>query len=323
MQAAGGQVDVLARSKPIAEVASDPATRPATRERLELVAEAREFAVEELGLPDGRSFRRYADLGRPFAIWSVVAAPEFSIEPHRWCFPIAGCVAYLGFFDPEDANARARKLAAQGDDVSVGGVATYSTLGHLPDPIFSTMLGWREPRLLGTIFHELAHELLYVADDSEFNEAYASVVAAAGVRRWYAGRAPNTELADWEGQQSREREFAALLADGRARLERLYASGAPPAEMRLAKEREFGRLKFEYAQLRARWGGYTGYDAWFDRALNNAHLAAVATYENCVPGLTRELEAAGSLPAFHRRAAELGQLPHAARHAAVCTGASP
>ncbi len=127
----------------------------------------------------------------------------------------------------------------------------------------------------------------------------------------------------WERQESREREFAALLADARARLARLYASGAPPEEMRRAKEREFGRLKFEYAQLRARWGGYAGYDAWFDRALNNAHLAAVATYENCVPGLTRELEAAGSLPAFHRRAAELGQWPHAARHAAVCTGDVP
>ena len=191
----------------------------------------------------------------------------------------------------------------EGDDVSVGGVATYSTLGHLPDPVFSTMLRWREPRLLGTIFHELAHEQLYVADDTEFNEAYASVVATAGIRRWYAARRPSPELAEWERQEAREREFAALLAAARARLEQLYASGAPAEEMRIAKEREFGRLKFEYAQLRARWGGYAGYDAWFDRALNNAHLAAVATYEDCVPGLTRELEAAGSLPAFYRRAA--------------------
>ena len=169
MQAASGQLDVLARSRPIDDAAADPATTEGTRARLALVVEAREFAVRELGLPDGKSFRRYADLGRPYAIWSVVATPEFSIEPRRWCFPIAGCVSYLGFFDPDDAHARADRLAVKGDDVSVGGVATYSTLGHPPNPVFNTMLAWREPRLLGTIFHELAHEQLYVADDTEFN----------------------------------------------------------------------------------------------------------------------------------------------------------
>ena len=319
MQAASGQLDVLARSRPIDVAAADPATTQGTRSRLGLVVEARAFAVNELGLPDGKSFRRYADLGRPYAIWSVVATPEFSIEPRRWCFPIAGCVAYLGYFDPDDARARARRLAMRGDDVSVGGVATYSTLGHLPDPVFNTMLAWREPRLLGTIFHELAHEQLYVADDTEFNEAYASVVAAAGIRRWYAAR-PSPEFDEWERQEVRERAFAALLAAARTRLAMLYAGSWMGGEMRRAKEREFGRLKFEYGELRARWGGYAGYDAWFDRALNNAHLAAVATYENCVPGLSRELAAAGSLQAFYGRAAELAQLTRAERHAIVCAG---
>jgi predicted aminopeptidase len=320
MQAAGGQLDVLARSRPIDEVAGDPATPAGTRARLALVVEAREFAVRELGLPDGRSYRRYADLGRPFAIWSVVVTSEFSIEPRRWCFPVAGCVAYLGFFDPGDARERALRLAVQGHDVSVGGVATYSTLGHLPDPVFNTMLAWRAPRLIGTVFHELAHEQLYVADDTEFNEAYASVVAAAGIHRWYAANT-SPDYDDWQRQEAREREFTALLAATRARLRQLYASGAPPETLRTAKEREFGRLKFEYARLRARWGGYAGYDAWFDRALNNAHLAAVATYEECVPGLERELDAAGSLPAFHERAAALGRLTRAERHARVCSGA--
>ena len=318
MQAAGGQLDVLARSRPIAAAAADPSTTQGTRARLELVVDAREFAVRELGLPDGKSYRRYADLGRPYAIWSVVATPEFSVEPRRWCFPIAGCVAYLGFFDPDDAHTRASRLAAQGSDVSVGGVATYSTLGHLPDPVFNTMLLWREPRLLGTIFHELAHEQLYVAGDTEFNEAYATVVSTAGIRRWYAAR-PSPELDEWERQEAREREFVALLVAARARLQQLYAGGGPAEQMRIAKNREFGRLKFDYGRLRARWGGYAGYDAWFGRALNNAHLAAVATYEDCVPGLTRELEAAGSLHAFYGRAAQLARLTRTERHALVCT----
>jgi len=318
MQAASGQLDVLARSQPISAVVEDPATAPDTRARLVLVREVRGFAVHELDLPDGRSFRSYADLGRAYAVWNVVAAPEFSIEPRRWCFPVAGCVAYRGYFDQDAARRQARKLASRGDDVSLGGVATYSTLGHLPDPVFNTMLGWRESRLVGTIFHELAHERLYVTDDSEFNEAFASVVEAEGIRRWYAARDQAAELATWERQEAREREFAALLRDARARLERLYASGLSPAEMRVEKQRELGRLKFAYAGLRAGWDGFAGYDGWFDRLLNNAHLAAVATYHDCVPGLARELEAAGSLPAFYERMTALARMSRAERHAAVC-----
>ena len=105
--------------------------------------------------------------------------------------------------------------------------------------------------------------------------------------------------------------------------QRLYASGRPPAELRVEKQREFGRLKFQYSLLRAQWGGHAGYDAWFARTLSNAHLAAVATYHDCVPGLRRELAAAGSLPAFYERAAALGRLPMVERHAAVCAELPP
>jgi predicted aminopeptidase len=318
MQAAGGQLDVLSNSRAIEAVAADPATPPQTRERLELVTEAREFAVRELGLPDGRSFRRYADLGRQYAIWSVVATPEFSVEPHRWCFPVAGCVSYLGYFRAAAAEARATRLARDGDDVSVGGVATYSTLGHLPDPVFNTMLGWRETRLVGTIFHELAHERLYVQGDSEFNEAFASVVEQEGVRLWLRARGRDGDFEAYRAALVREAEFAALLRATRERLRRLYASGAPEPQLWADKQREFGQLKFEYTLLRARWGGHPGYDAWFARPLNNAHLAAVATYHDCVPGLQRELEAAGSLAAFYARAEELASLPFKERRAAVC-----
>jgi predicted aminopeptidase len=320
-QAAAGQAEVLARSRPIPEVVADPATPPELRARLELATEAREFAVRELGLPDGEAYRRYADLGRPYAVWNVVATPEFSVEPRRSCFPVAGCVAYRGYFDERDAHAAARRLARRGDDVTVGGVATYSTLGRLPDPLFSTMTGWRETRLVGTIFHELAHERLYVPGDSEFSEAFASVVEREGVRRWLCARGSEEELGRFDAELDREAGFAALLRAARERLRRLYASGLPPAQMAAEKQREFGRLKFEYAQLRARSGGYAAYEAWFARTLNNAHLASVATYHDCVPGLERELAAAGSLAAFYARAEQLARLPRAERHAAVCVTA--
>jgi predicted aminopeptidase len=318
LQAAGGQASVTARSEPIERVLADPRTPAATRARLELAQRVRAYAVDELGLPDGRSYRRYADLGRRYAVWNVVAAPEFSVEPRRWCFPVAGCVAYRGYFAESQARAFARRLARRGDDVTVGGVATYSTLGRLSDPLLNTMLGWDEARYAATIFHELAHERLYVPGDSEFSEAFASVVEQEALRRWLLARGDGAGLERQRAAVAREAQFAALLRSARQRLQGLYASGADAATLRIDKQREFGRLKFEYTQLRARWGGYAGYDGWFGRTLNNAHLAAVATYHDCVPGLRRELAAAGSLPAFYARAAELAALPPEQRRMAVC-----
>ena len=318
MQAAGGQLDVMARSRPIPRVLDDPATPDATRSRLELAQQARAFAVLELALPDSGSYTRYADLGRPYAVWNVVATPEFSLVPLRWCFPVAGCVSYRGYFDEAAANAKAWQLAARGNDAIVEGVATYSTLGHLPDPLFSTMLGWSDTRLVGTIFHELAHERLYVSGDSGFNEAFASVVEHAGVRRWLAAQGRQKDLEAYETSRRRQAEFVLLLGHSRAALSRLYESSLPVPEMRIEKNREFGRLKFEYRNLRAQWAGYSGYDAWFARPLDNARLASVATYHDCVPGLERELAAAGSLPAFYARAESLAKLSREARRAAVC-----
>ena len=322
MQAAQGQWEVSRRSESISDVLADPATPPETRAGLERVVAARAFAENELALPASKSYRRYADLGRPYVVWNVVATPEFSVEPRRWCFPVAGCVAYRGYFDESRARALGLKLAMRGDDVAVGGVGTYSTLGHLADPVFGSMLGWRETRLVGTIFHELAHEQLYVPGDSEFNEAFASVVEEEGIRRWLVDTGREAELRAFEMAAARETEFSDLLRGARARLETLYGSGVSQESMRVEKQREFGRLKFAYEQLRARWGGYAGYDSWFARSLNNAHLASVATYRDCMPGLRRELEQAQSMRDFYGRAGALGKLSVVDRHVAVCRSAA-
>ncbi len=257
-------------------------------------------------------------MGRPYVVHNVVATPEFSVEPRRWCFPITGCIAYRGYFNEASARSYGRKLSLRGNDVSVDGVPTYSTLGHLPDPVFGSMLGWRDTRLVGTIFHELAHERLYFADDSAMNEAFASVVEDEGIRRWLLQQGRAGEIAGHEAAVARQKEFAALLRDTRGRLAQLYASGVPPDAMRIEKQREFGQLEFRYEQLRARWGGYAGYDGWFARTLNNAHLAAVATYEDCVPGLRHTLQAAGSLPAFYATVESTRRLDVKARHAQLC-----
>ena len=318
MQAAGGQLEVARASRPIEQVLAGGDLDARKRGQLELVMQARTFAIDRLGLPDGRSFREYADLGRPYPLWNVVATPEFSLQPRLSCFPVTGCVAYRGYFHEADAIAAARRLRRDGYDASVGGVPTYSTLGHLRDPVFSTMLAWPESRLVSTMFHEMAHEQLYVRGDSAFNEAYATVIAQEGLRQWLLERRDSQQLDAIAAASARERDFSALLQRIRERLAELYRSDLPQGAMRVAKQRLFGQLKFEYSQLRASWGGFAGYDAWFARTLNNAHLAAVATYDDCVPGLVRELAAAGSLAAFERRARELSRLPLDERRAAVC-----
>jgi predicted aminopeptidase len=324
LQAGAGQAEVIARSRPLEQALADPALDERGRQKLALVQEVRAFAIAELALPDGKSFRRYADLERRYALWNVVATPEFSVEPRQWCFPVAGCVAYRGYFEQPAAERFAlRRRVEHGDDASVGGVATYSTLGHFADPVLNTMLGWSDARLAGTVIHELAHERLYVPGETAFNEAFAVVVEQAGLRRWLQAKGRDTELATVELGRHREAQFAALLREARSNLARLYSSERPVAELRVEKQREFGRLKHRYRTgLREQWGGYPGYDAWFARTLDNSHLAAVATYQDCVAPLARELEFAGSFAAFYSRMEALDETARAALCAAGPEGGS-
>ena len=183
MQAAGGQMELVSKREPIHSVLSNPATTEKLRGRLEYVTAARDFASRELGLPDNASYRSYADLQRPYVVWNVFAADEFSVEPKRWCFPIAGCVVYRGYFKESAAQAYALKMRMRGNDAMVGGVAAYSTLGHFKDPVLNTMMGWSDAQLAGTLFHELAHQVVYIPGDSEFNEAFATAVEEVGLER--------------------------------------------------------------------------------------------------------------------------------------------
>src|SRR5437660_9697954 len=292
MQAASGQWQVLRERVPIETLLADPHTPPALRAHLEEVRAAREFASRELGLPDNKSYRSYADIGRPYVVWNVVAAPEFSVSPKRWCFPIAGCVAYRGYFRERRAREFAAALAVRGYDVSVDGVPAYSTLGRFADPVLSSMLRYGDDELAATIFHELAHQLLYVRDDSQFNEAFASTVEDEGLERWLRHLGAGERL-----QQLRERDadaaaFADLMAQARSRLARLYASGAPRVEMRARKAEVLAGLAGKMRALEQRRGvTYPLYEDWIAAGLNNARLASVATYYGCLPGLTRVLAA--------------------------------
>ena len=328
MQAASGQMEITSKREPIAEVIANPQTPAPLRSRLEYVAAAREFASRELSLPDNESYRSYADVGRPYVVWNVFATEEFSVEPVKWCFPIAGCVVYRGYFDEDDALSYARSLRFRGYDAAVGGVAAYSTLGHLKDPILNTMLGWSDAQLAATLFHELAHQVAYAPGDSEFNESFATVVEEAGIERWLAARGRAQDMQTWRQQRERHQRFVQLLLTARERLDALYRSSASDEEKRERKQYAFGMLKLMYADLKREWNGYSGYDRWFERTLNNAHLVSAATYYGCVPQLQQRLAAVGGdLARFYDEAKELARLSKEERAQRVCgdtqTAAAP
>jgi len=319
LQSAEGQLALMSKREPIGRVVDAASTPPKLREQLKAVTAIRDFASFELGLPDNGSYRKYADIGRPYVVWNVVAAPEFSVEPKKWCFPIVGCVAYRGYFAEAKARKFAARLHAQGFDVAVGGVAAYSTLGHFDDPILSTMVSWNDVELASIIFHELTHQLLYVRNDASFNEALATTVEEEGVRRWLKSQGREKDLSEHLLQQERYLEVIALMNATRDKLAKLYATDLAPLPMRERKREAFEALRESYGALRTQWGGHAPFDAWFAQDINNAHLASIATYFACVPGFERELQAVdGNLPAFYRRVRELAKLDQAQRDLLVC-----
>ena len=308
-QAVRGHMKIMGERVPLDEVIEDPATSDETRTRLEFVREARAFASTELGLPDNDSYSSYVQLDRPYVVWNVFAAAEFSVEPHRWCFPVAGCVVYRGYFAEEDAQLYAARMEEDGLDTHVGGVAAYSTLGRFDDPVLSSMLGWRDYQLAGLIFHELSHQVLYVKDDSEFNESFATAVEEEGLTRWLEARGEPGELETYRASRERAGGFSLLIADARRRLGELYAQDLAEADMRAAKAAEFEALRTRYRALRDSWDGYPGYDAWFAQPLNNARLVPVATYRRYVPAFRAMLrDVDGNLPAFYAAARQLAEL---------------
>jgi predicted aminopeptidase len=292
-QAAGGQLALMARARPLEEVEADPALKA----RLGLAREIRDFASRELGLPDNGAYRSYADLGRPYALWNVVAAPEFSLAPVQSCFPIAGCVSYRGYYGKQAAERHASAQRAQGHDVVVYGVPAYSTLGWFDDPLLSTFIHYPEADLARLLFHELAHQVAYVKDDSAFNESFAVVVEREGLRRWLAAR----------GTQPAPRfDPAPQIAEVRASLEALYRKRLAPQAMRERKRAALEALR----PLMARMPAFEGQEP------NNAFVASYATYTDLVPAFDSLLAATGGdLRRFYDRVRKLARLPRTERDA--------
>jgi predicted aminopeptidase len=308
VQAARGQLEVMQRSEPIAELVGAPGTPSDLAQRLRLIERAREFSITDLGLPDNDSYRNYADLERDFVVWNVFAAPEFSTRPKEWCFPVAGCVGYRGYFSEEAARRKADRLRGAGLDVAVGGVPAYSTLGRFDDPVLSTMLSRHDTDLVAMLFHELAHQQLYVKGDTAFNESFATMVEEAGIERWLQAHGSDGDFAAYRQRRLFREQVIGLVESARAELNVLYRSRVAPGEMR---KRKANRLAELAADLRATFeeAGHRVPD-WVEDDLNNARLASMALYHGRVPEFRALLDAcAGELPCFYARSRELAARP--------------
>lgn len=313
-QAVEGQMQIWHRSRPIKQVIDDAKTPPQIRERLALVLRIREFASVELALPDNGSYRNYVDLERAFVAWNVFATGELSVAPKEWCFPFAGCVGYRGYFSQTDAKRFAEDLTRQGLDVFVTGIPAYSTLGWFDDPVLSTVLRYPDAELARLIFHELAHQVVYVAGDTMFNESFASSVELEGVDRWLQHNGDAAQREAFDLREERKTAFVALVMKYRDSLRKLYASAIPDVEKRQKKTGTFAAMKAEYLTLKASWGGFAGYDRFFAEELNNAHLVPIATYSEMVPGFRRLLaQNDGDFKRFYAAVKELGKVSKAER----------
>ena len=314
-QAAQGQLELLSDARPIDDWIADPGTSSRLRLRLETARQIRRFAVSEMALPDNNSYKNYAALKRQYVLWNVVATPELSLKPLEWCFPVAGCVNYRGYYSKEAATAYARELKAEGNDVEVGGVPAYSTLGWFSDPLISTFINYPDAELARMIFHELAHQVVYVPGDSQFNESFASTVEEVGVERWMERFGNQAMREGYARYKSRKHDFLALLLKYRKALEQNYAIvDRSDAEKRVVKARLFQGLKDEYQVLKGSWGGYAGYDRFFEQPLSNAHLASIATYEDFVPAFRTMLKRDRSFPNFYQSVKRLAELDRKERH---------
>jgi predicted aminopeptidase len=309
-QLISGQIAILYKKQSIQELLENPDTSEKLKEKLSLVMDIRTFAKDKLFLPVKDQYLSFVELDRPFAGWNIWATPEFSFEPKSWCYPIIGCEVYRGYFSKKEAVDYGRELESQGYDVYIGGVSAYSTLGWLDDPVFSTFIYRSDIHLAALIFHELSHHLFYIGDDTTFNESFAIAVEQEGVRRWLLDRDNLKASEDYKMDYRRRRQFIEMVAKYRKELESLYAGDLPIPEKRQAKAAVFEKLKDEYRLLKQHWGGYSGYDLWMSRKMNNAKLISVSTYHDLVPEFLELLKACNNdLKIFYKKCRDLSEKP--------------
>jgi len=316
LQSVKGHLGVMSQAQPIEEILASNGESKTVLSQLETVVRLREFAVDSLHLPDNGSYHEYADLGRPYAVWNLTAAPEFSLEMKQWCFPVVGCVTYRGYFVESTALVMAEDLSAKGFDVDVYGVEAYSTLNWFDDPVLNTFLQNDEIHLAGLLFHEMAHQVIYVPDATTFNESFAKTIEIEGLRRWFHSTESERLWQECLLREKRSADFRDFLSGIRLELQTAYTADLEIQEKRLAKQQIISHAYESYARLKEEWGGYAGYDRWMEKGINNARLSSAAAYHDLVSAFQTLMQRVDyDLPAFYAEVRKLGSLPEDARQA--------
>ena len=310
LQAISGQWKLMHARQDVQSLLDNPATSPELVADLRTADQIRAFAHSALDLPGNDSYSSYVEIDGDALVWNVVATGEFSLEAKKWCFLVAGCVPYRGFFKQQKAEDSAMRLRNKGMDVYVAPAAAYSSLGWFSDPLLSTMLEGSDSRLAAYLFHELAHQRLYIKDDGLFNEGYASFVEETGVKIWLESTQRLDELQQWQQLQNVGKDFAELVGQVRSQLTSLYLTDEPDTAKRQLKAEIFLSLSNSYEMLiTEKWHGKSYYASWFKNPLNNAKLALHNTYEGsrcAFQQLWNDSE--GRLREFHRLAEQKSRL---------------
>jgi len=309
IDAANGHHDLMDKAQSIDEILQQADLDKKFQQQLINFQQARDFASQQLHLPDNNSYRSFSGLDRDYVVWNVVASKEFSIEPKEWCFPFVGCLSYRGYFEKHKVDAYAQQLKQQGLDVYVAGISAYSTLGWFDDPVVSSMLYDNEARRVGIIFHELAHQLMYRKNSTTFNESFAMSVEEEGIRRWFEYHDKQVLLNQYKEDKAKSRQFHDMLLQTKNRLNLLYAQNLTDAEKRQKKQQHLKSIKNDYIKLRQQWNGYSGYDEWMAQDLNNAHFVLVQTYYDLVPMFRAILRQQNNdLDAFYNEVRKISEL---------------
>jgi predicted aminopeptidase len=328
-QAAKGQYQLFATREPIATLIAASNTPARLKEQLQLLQRLRAFAETELKLPVRGHYEKYADVHRKYVVWNIQAAPQLSLEPKTWWYPLVGSLEYRGYFSERSALDYAGKLRGKGYDVFVGGVEAYSTLGWFKDPVLNTFIFRSEPDLAEVIFHELGHQRVFARGDTDFNEAFATTVGQEGARRWLRARGDTNQYNAYLVSLRRNDQFVRLIMNTRAQLEKIYGDQrdkdgkltaakklpGPSERLKAEKQRVFDDLRSEYAKVKVQWDGFDGYDNWFRQDLNNAQLNTIANYYDYVPGFEQLIEMnRGDLEKFYLAVERLADMPRDERH---------
>ena len=316
-QAATGHLSLMMSTRPIEDWLAASDTPPSLRAKLQLAQQTRQFARVRLQLPVGDAFSAYTELERPWVLVNLVAVPEFSLKPHQWCYPFIGCQAYRGYYDLEDARSEANLFIDDGYDVFIGGVTAYSTLGWFDDPLHTGFTRLSDARMVALMFHELAHQVVYISEDTAFNESFATAVELEGLRVWLQQRGDSSGYEQALQRLRQRNQTLELVEQVTDTLRQLYSRKGTLAEtgMRQQKALIFDQLRKDYLKLSAHWQE-PGPLGSAPETLNNANLALFRQYNQHVPGF-RQLfrESDQEFDRFYKAAETLSELDAEQREA--------